>query len=94
MGGGTATLVPGSLVIYTNGTDYGVVTALYYFVNPPSGNRTVTALFNTVPTEGKVGCVDLSNADQTTPIGAVQTQDIAGPTGASYVLSTSITSTY
>ncbi len=63
-------------------------------MNPPSTNHTVTALFNAVPAEGKVGCVALSNADPTSPIGTVQTQDIEGPTGASYVLSTSITSTY
>jgi hypothetical protein len=90
---GTSATLIGSKIKYDNGADYWIVTALYY-VLPPTGNKTVQVTFTGAPLEAKLGCVVLENADQISPILALQTQDIAGPTGTDYVLSTDITSNY
>ena len=74
LGNRALTLLSGSeaqLSSMWRGKDYFLKVALYYLLNPPTGENDITVSFAGPVTSANVGAISLSNAQQTAPVNLV-----------------------
>ncbi len=78
MGNRALTLLPGSEVQLSSvwrGKDYFLKVALYYLLDPPSGENDITVSFAGEVTSANVGAISLSNVQQTAPVNLVTNKE-------------------
>lgn len=78
LGNHALTLLPGSEVQFSSvwrGKEYFLKVALYYLLNPPSGENDITVSFAGEVTSANVGAISLSNVQQTAPVNLVTNKE-------------------
>jgi hypothetical protein len=78
LGNRALTLLSGSEVQLSSiwrGKEYFLKVALYYLLNPPTGENDITVSFAGPVTSANVGAISLSNAQQTAPVNLVTNKE-------------------
>jgi hypothetical protein len=75
-GGQAMTLIPNSAIElssiwFKDNTEYFIRVALYYLLNPPSGQHDITVAYAGPVKSANVGAISLFNAEQTAPVNVV-----------------------